>query len=199
MTPTPRPSGVGRADRARAWAEVWSCRQRERNHPAQRRLVRSRRDDLRRQRCTPSEVCGRDESHGQRTRPAIEFGVSKPAPCRSGRAVALPTAAGMPPARHGPICPAGSRRSPGETNGPLVGGADEQRLADWLADDVCSVEPRDERQRDALLSRCREERLEPPGRIGRLIGSARRLADGRFCARTVARLPEAASSTDSRS
>jgi Domain of unknown function (DUF4158) len=53
---------------------------------------------------------------------------------------------------------------------------DEQRLADWLADEMCSVEPREDRQRAALLSRCREERLEPPGRIGRVIGSARRLA-----------------------
>ena len=44
----------------------------------------------------------------------------------------------------------------------------------------------------ALLGRCREERLEPPGRIGRLLGSARRLADERFCARTVARLEELA-------
>lgn len=66
--------------------------------------------------------------------------------------------------------------------------ADEQRLAEWLAEEVCSVELREDRQRDALLSRCREERLEPPGRIARLIGSARRLADERFCERTVARL-----------
>lgn len=69
--------------------------------------------------------------------------------------------------------------------------ADEQRLADWL-EEVCTVELREGRQRDALLSRCREERLEPPGRISRLIGSARRLADERFCERTVARLPQLA-------
>lgn len=37
----------------------------------------------------------------------------------------------------------------------------------------------------------REQRLEPPGRIGRVIGSARRLADERLSARTVARLREA--------
>jgi Domain of unknown function (DUF4158) len=70
--------------------------------------------------------------------------------------------------------------------------ADELRLTEWLAEEVCSVEVREERQRDALLSRCREERLEPPGRIGRMIGSARRIGDERFCKRTVARLPEAA-------
>ena len=65
---------------------------------------------------------------------------------------------------------------------------DEQRLAEWLAEEVCSIEPRVERQRDALLSRCRQERLEPPGRIARLLGRARRLADERFCARTVQQL-----------
>ena len=70
--------------------------------------------------------------------------------------------------------------------------ADEERLARWLADEVCPGELGEERQRTALLARCREERLEPPGRIGRLLGSARRLADERFCARTVARLDELA-------
>ena len=68
--------------------------------------------------------------------------------------------------------------------------ADEQRLAEWLAEEVCAVELREGRQRDTLLSRCREEKLEPPGRISRLIGSAKRAADERFCAQTVARLPE---------
>ena len=51
--------------------------------------------------------------------------------------------------------------------------ADEDRLARWLADEVCPGELSEERQRTALLARCREERLEPPGRIGRLLGSAR--------------------------
>jgi hypothetical protein len=55
--------------------------------------------------------------------------------------------------------------------------ADELRLTEWLAGEVCSVEVREERQRDALLSRCREECLEPPGRIGRMIGGARRSTD----------------------
>ena len=70
--------------------------------------------------------------------------------------------------------------------------ADEDQLARWLADEVCPGELSEERQRTALLGRCREERLEPPGRIGRLLGSARRLADERFCAATVARLDELA-------
>ncbi len=68
--------------------------------------------------------------------------------------------------------------------------ADEDRLARWLADEVCPGELGEERQRTALLARCREERLEPPGRIGRLLGSARRLADERFCAGTVARFDD---------
>lgn len=67
--------------------------------------------------------------------------------------------------------------------------ADEQRLAEWLAEEVCSIEPREDRQREALLSRCRQELLEPPGRLGRLLGSARRLADERFCQQTVGRIP----------
>ena len=66
--------------------------------------------------------------------------------------------------------------------------ADEERLAGWLAEEVCPGELGEERQRTALLARCREERLEPPGRIGRLLGSARRLADERFCVGTVTRL-----------
>ena len=70
--------------------------------------------------------------------------------------------------------------------------ADEERLARWLADEVCPGELGEERQRTALLARCREQRLEPPGRIGRLLGSARRLADERFCARAVARLDDRA-------
>jgi len=66
--------------------------------------------------------------------------------------------------------------------------ADEERLARWLADEVCPGELGEESQRTALLGRCREERLEPPGRIARLLGSATRLADERFYATTLARL-----------
>ena len=52
--------------------------------------------------------------------------------------------------------------------------ADEERLSGWLADEVCPGEPDDDRQRDALLGRCREERIEPPGRLDRILGAARR-------------------------
>ena len=39
---------------------------------------------------------------------------------------------------------------------------DEGRLIAWLADEVCPVELSEERRRDALLARCRAERLEMP-------------------------------------
>jgi len=39
---------------------------------------------------------------------------------------------------------------------------DEGKLAGWLADDVAPVELSDERLREALLARCRSERIEPP-------------------------------------
>ena len=42
-----------------------------------------------------------------------------------------------------------------------------------------------------MLRRCREERIEPPGRLDRILGAARRLADERFCAATVGRLSAA--------
>ena len=68
--------------------------------------------------------------------------------------------------------------------------ADEDKLADWLATEECPVELRDEHLREALLVRCRGERLEPPGRIERIIGSARATFDQQFCDRTVTRLGE---------
>jgi len=66
--------------------------------------------------------------------------------------------------------------------------ADEEALTGWLAAEVAPLEPSDERLRDALLVRCRNERLEPPGRLDRLMASARATAADRFCAATVARL-----------
>jgi hypothetical protein len=68
---------------------------------------------------------------------------------------------------------------------------DEDKLAGWLAEEVCPVELRDEQLREALLVRCRverAERAEPPGRIERIIGSTRSMFEQRFCERTVARL-----------
>jgi hypothetical protein len=68
--------------------------------------------------------------------------------------------------------------------------ADEQRLTMWLAAEVCPVELVEDRQREALLRRCRQERIEPPGRAERILAAARRVADEQLCAQTVTRLPE---------
>lgn len=68
--------------------------------------------------------------------------------------------------------------------------ADEDRLASWLADEVCPVELARERLREALLARCRVERLEPPaaGQLGRVVGSGLRRFEQGLCERTVGRL-----------
>lgn len=67
---------------------------------------------------------------------------------------------------------------------------DEDKLADWLATEVCPVELRDESLRQALLVKCRTEQIEPPGRVDRIIGAARTSFEQRFCDRTVARLDD---------
>jgi hypothetical protein len=69
---------------------------------------------------------------------------------------------------------------------------DEEALAGWLATEVAPAEPSDDRLREALLTRCRNEHLEPPGRVDRLVASARATATDRFCAATVARLHQGA-------
>lgn len=70
--------------------------------------------------------------------------------------------------------------------------SDEKSLSIWMAKEVCPVELRDERLREALLARCRAERIEPPApsRVGRVVGAAKAAAEQEFCDRTVARLPE---------
>jgi hypothetical protein len=67
---------------------------------------------------------------------------------------------------------------------------DEEALTRWLADEVCPSELGEERQREALLARCRVEHLEPPGpsRMDRVLASGRAEAEQRFCAQTVGRL-----------
>jgi len=52
---------------------------------------------------------------------------------------------------------------------------DEDKLAGWLAEEVCPVELRDEQLREAMAVRCRADRVEPPGRPDRIIGTARAL------------------------
>jgi Domain of unknown function (DUF4158) len=68
--------------------------------------------------------------------------------------------------------------------------ADEDKLAAWLALEVCPVELREERLRSALLARCRAERIEPPGRIDRILASAESAFEQRFCAEISGRLSE---------
>jgi TnpA family transposase len=65
---------------------------------------------------------------------------------------------------------------------------DHDKLAAWLAEEVCPVEFREEHLREALLVRCRTERIEPPGLPDRIISTARSLFENSFCDRTVLRL-----------
>jgi hypothetical protein len=44
--------------------------------------------------------------------------------------------------------------------------------------------------REAVLVRCRAERIEPPGRMDRIIGSARGVFEQRFCDTTLSRLDQ---------
>lgn len=53
---------------------------------------------------------------------------------------------------------------------------------------MCPVELREQQLREALLVRRRSERIEPPGRIDRILGSARSAFEHRFCERVTARL-----------
>lgn len=68
--------------------------------------------------------------------------------------------------------------------------ADEEWLTGWLADAVCPVELVEDRLREALLVQCRSDRIEPPGRIERIVAAARARADRVFCVQSVARLAE---------
>ncbi|MFB0621178.1 DUF4158 domain-containing protein [Streptomyces sp. AGS-58] len=66
--------------------------------------------------------------------------------------------------------------------------ADEEKLIEWLADEVCPVELVEDRLREALLVECRERSIEPPGRIDRIVTAAQTRAEKAFCARTIERL-----------
>ncbi len=72
--------------------------------------------------------------------------------------------------------------------------ADEARLAQWLADEVCPVELDRHRLSEALLARCRAERAEPPapGQLGRVVASALHRFELHFCELVQARLPQRA-------
>ena len=75
---------------------------------------------------------------------------------------------------------------------PTVG--DEDKLAGWLAGELCPVELNRDRLRLALLARCREDRIEPPGpsRIERILGAADAMFERQFTSCTAGRLPQEA-------
>ena len=66
--------------------------------------------------------------------------------------------------------------------------ADEVDLAAWLSREVCPIDSRQDTLVEALRRECRARRLEPPGRIDRIIGSARNSFEVQFSNRTLARL-----------
>lgn len=70
---------------------------------------------------------------------------------------------------------------------------DQDRLADWLAREVCPAELRRDRLREAVTARCRAMRVEPPtpGQIARLVGSAVDRFEESFCRTIEARLDAA--------
>jgi hypothetical protein len=70
---------------------------------------------------------------------------------------------------------------------------DHAQLTEWLAVELCGVELNRDRLAEAVVARCRKDRLEPPtpGRIARLVGSAVSTFEERFCAATVGRLSAA--------
>ncbi|MFE3717205.1 DUF4158 domain-containing protein [Streptomyces cyaneofuscatus] len=70
---------------------------------------------------------------------------------------------------------------------------DQAHLAEWLAVELCGVELSRDRLAEAVVARCRKDRMEPPtpGRIARLAGSAVSTFEERFCAYTMDRLSAA--------
>ena len=72
--------------------------------------------------------------------------------------------------------------------------ADADKLTGWLAASVAHAERDPGRVRVELLTRMREERIEPPadGRVGRMVASALRAAEQNWFAAIPARLDAAA-------
>lgn len=66
---------------------------------------------------------------------------------------------------------------------------DADKLAAWLASEVCEAERQPEVVRQELLARCRTERVEPPtpGRVDRIVRSAVRQAEVALALRIAAR------------
>lgn len=68
---------------------------------------------------------------------------------------------------------------------------DADKLAEWLAANVCEADRRHDQVRVELLARCRAERIEPPTakRVDRIVRSALRTAEKTLTARIAGRLP----------
>lgn len=66
---------------------------------------------------------------------------------------------------------------------------DQERLAQWLAVELCPVERSRERLAAAVMARCRTDLIEPPtpGQVGRLVGRAVKEFEVRFCRMTLDR------------
>jgi hypothetical protein len=69
---------------------------------------------------------------------------------------------------------------------------DEDRLAAWLADEVCPVELSEDRLREAVVARCRAEHIEPPrsSRVERVLGNAKATSERQFTATIAGRVSE---------
>lgn len=67
---------------------------------------------------------------------------------------------------------------------------DAEKLTDWLTEQVAQAERRPELVREALLGRCREERVEPPAptRVGRVVAAALHRAEEELFERVAGRL-----------
>ncbi|MGW5171563.1 DUF4158 domain-containing protein [Streptomyces nodosus] len=70
---------------------------------------------------------------------------------------------------------------------------DQNRLAAWLATELCPVELSRDRLAAAVIARCRNEHIEPPapGQVRRLVGKAVKDFEKRFCRSTMDRLSHA--------
>lgn len=68
--------------------------------------------------------------------------------------------------------------------------ADEDKMIAWLATEVCPTELNPDRQRAAIGARCWALRLEPPGRVDRILGATSSQADNDFTRATLAQLTD---------
>ena len=66
--------------------------------------------------------------------------------------------------------------------------ADEDALIEWLATEICPMVLTDEGVRAAMLARCRNMKIEPPGRPERILGGCRTRFERTFCEQVTGRL-----------